>query len=126
MLGAYLRRILRTLAAAGVRTVRLDAVGYAVKTPGSDSFMTPETLEFVQEVTALAHAEGLRVLVEVHAHHTQQAAIAPLVDLVYDFALPPLLLHALATGATDRLLGWLDIRPTNAVTVLDTHRSPSA
>lgn len=117
----YLRRILRTLREGGVSTVRLDAVGYAVKTPGTDSFMTEHTLGFVEEITALAHAEGLQVLVEVHAHHTQQAAIAPLVDLVYDFALPPLLLHALATGATDRLAHWFEIRPANAVTVLDTH-----
>lgn len=117
----YLRRILRTLRAGGVSTVRLDAVGYAVKTPGTDSFMTEQTLDFVREITAVARDEGLTVLVEVHAHHTQQAAIAPLVDLVYDFALPPLLLHALATGDTDRLAHWLEIRPVNAVTVLDTH-----
>ena len=117
----YLRRTLRTLAAGGVRTVRLDAVGYAVKTRGTDSFMTPRTLDFVREITATAHAEGLRVLVEVHAHYTQQQAVAPLVDLVYDFALPPLLLHSLATGTVDRLAHWLAIRPANAVTVLDTH-----
>lgn len=118
---AYLRRTLRTLRAGGVRTVRLDAVGYAVKTPGTDSFMTERTLDFVREITDLARAEGLAVLVEVHAHHTQQAAIAPLVDLIYDFALPPLLLHALATGESARLAHWLDIRPRNAITVLDTH-----
>ncbi len=117
----YLSRILRTLRGGGVSTVRLDAVGYAVKTPGTDSFMTEHTLAFVEEITALAHTEGLQVLVEVHAHHTQQAEVAVLADLVYDFALPPLLLHALATGTTERLRHWLDIRPENAVTVLDTH-----
>ena len=118
---AYLRRILRTLAAGGVTTVRLDAVGYAVKTPGTDGFMTEETLEFVGRVTQLARDEGLRVLVEVHAHYGRQLAIAPMVDLVYDFALPPLLLHALAAGTVERLVRWLEIRPANAVTVLDTH-----
>ncbi len=117
----YLRRILRTLAVHGVGTVRLDAVGYAIKTPGSDSFMTAETLDFVREITAMAHEEGLRVLVEVHAHYSQQLAIAPLVDLVYDFALSPLLLHSLGTGTVDKLVDWLRIRPVNAVTVLDTH-----
>jgi sucrose phosphorylase len=61
------------------------------------------------------------VLVEVHAHYSQQLAIAPLVDLVYDFALAPLLLHSLGTGTVDRLAEWLRIRPANAVTVLDTH-----
>lgn len=118
---AYLERLADTLAAGGVGTVRLDAVGYAVKTPGTDSFMTPHTLEFVAQAAELIRARGMRVLVEVHAHHSQQQAIAPLVDLVYDFAFPPLLLHALATGRSDRLASWLGIRPSNAVTVLDTH-----
>jgi sucrose phosphorylase len=117
----YLTRVMRTLAEGGVRTVRLDAVGYAVKTAGTDSFMTDQTLDFVREVTALAHAEGLEVLVEVHAHHSQQRAVAEVTDLVYDFALPPLLLHALETGTADRLAAWLRIRPANAITVLDTH-----
>lgn len=117
----YLDRLLATLAGAGVRTVRLDAVGYAVKRRGSDSFMTAETLGFVEWITGAAHGHGLEVLVEVHAHHTQQAQIAPLVDLVYDFALPPLLLHSLGTGTVDRLVHWLGIRPQNAITVLDTH-----
>lgn len=117
----YLTRVMRTLADGGVRTVRLDAVGYAVKTAGTDSFMTDHTLEFVSEVTDLAHAEGLEVLVEVHAHHSQQRAVAAVTDLVYDFALPPLLLQALETGRTDRLAEWLEIRPANAITVLDTH-----
>jgi len=117
----YLRTTLATLRAGGVTTVRLDAVGYAVKTPGTDSFMTPETLEFVREIVRLARGEDLRVLVEVHAHYSQQLAIAPLVDYVYDFALAPLLLHSLGTGTSDRLAEWLRIRPQNAITVLDTH-----
>jgi sucrose phosphorylase len=117
----YLSRVMRTLAEGGVRTVRLDAVGYAVKTAGTDSFMTDATLRFVEEVTALAHEQGLEVLVEVHAHHTQQAAVAAVTDLVYDFALPPLLLQALETGDVARLDEWLRIRPANAITVLDTH-----
>jgi sucrose phosphorylase len=118
---AYLRRVLRAMVAGGVSTVRLDAVGYAVKTPGTDSFMTAETLEFARVIVDLAHSENVEVLVEVHAHYSQQLAIAPLVDWVYDFALAPLLLHSLGTGTVDRLALWLDIRPHNAVTVLDTH-----
>ncbi|GAA2108549.1 sucrose phosphorylase [Microlunatus panaciterrae] len=117
----YLRRILTVLRTGGVTTVRLDAVGYAVKTPGTDSFMTAQTLDFVSEITALAREIGLRVLVEVHANYRQQLAIAPLVDLVYDFALPALLLHGFGTHTVDRLAHWLDIRPSNAITVLDTH-----
>ena len=47
--------------------------------------------------------------------------IARRVDRVYDFALPPLVLHALFTGTARYLCDWLAISPRNAVTVLDTH-----
>lgn len=118
---AYLRRVLAAFADGGVSIVRIDAVGYAIKTPGTDSFMTPETLDYVSTLTGLCHEYGLEVLVEVHAHHSQQQAIAPLVDYVYDFATPALLLHSLVSGRVDRLAGWIAERPENAVTVLDTH-----
>jgi sucrose phosphorylase len=118
---AYLTAILDRFAEHGVRMVRLDAVGYAVKTPGTSSFMTPETFAFIGELTRLAHDRGVEVLVEVHAYWRRQVEIAAEVDWVYDFALPPLLLHALHTGTAGPLRGWLAQRPRNAVTVLDTH-----
>ena len=117
----YLERVLKALQSGGVKVVRLDAVGYAVKTPGTDSFMTPETLEFVKEITEKIHSYGMRVLVEVHAHYTQQLDIAPLVDLIYDFQTAPLLLHSFFTGTVDRLDDWFKIRPNNCLNVLDTH-----
>ena len=43
------------------------------------------------------------------------------VDQVYDFALPPLVLHALTAADADPLLAWMEVRPTNTFTVLDTH-----
>ncbi|MEY4962098.1 MAG: hypothetical protein RLZZ249_795 [Actinomycetota bacterium] len=118
---AYLKRILEALKSGGVKVVRLDAVGYAVKTPGTDSFMTKETLEFVKEITDLIHSYDMRVLVEVHAHYTQQLDIAPLVDLIYDFQTAPLLLHSFFTGTVDRLDNWFKLRPNNCLNVLDTH-----
>jgi sucrose phosphorylase len=117
----YLKRILEALKSGGVKVVRLDAVGYAVKTPGTDSFMTQETLEFVKEITDLIHSYDMRVLVEVHAHYTQQLDIAPLVDLIYDFQTAPLLLHSFFTGTVDRLDNWFKLRPKNCLNVLDTH-----
>jgi sucrose phosphorylase len=118
---AYLLRILDQLAAAGVSRVRLDAVGYAVKTPGLSSFMTPDTFKFIAEVTAWCHDRGLEVLVEVHSYYLHQVEIARQVDYVYDFALPPLILHALTAADAGPLLAWQGLRPANAVTVLDTH-----
>ena len=117
----YLKAVLTALKSGGVKVVRLDAVGYAVKTPGTDSFMTEETLEFVKEIADLIHSYGMRVLVEVHAHYTQQLEIAPLVDLIYDFQTAPLLLHSFFTGTVDRLDDWFQLRPTNCLNVLDTH-----
>ncbi len=118
---SYLARVLDRLQEAQVTVVRLDAVGYAVKTPGNTSFMTPETFAFIDEITGWCRDRGLEVLVEVHSYYRRQVEIAKNVDRVYDFAIPPLLLHSLSTGDADPLLSWLRIRPTNAVTVLDTH-----
>lgn len=118
---AYLGSILDAVADAGVTLVRLDAVGYAVKVPGSSSFMVPESFEFISSFTDRARERGVDVLVEVHSYYRRQMEIAASVDLVYDFALPPLVLHALYTGEAQVLAHWLDIRPDNAVTVLDTH-----
>ena len=117
----YLLGVLDRLRDATVRRVRLDAVGYAVKTPGLTSFMTPETFAFIDEMTAWCHERDLQVLVEVHSYYQSQIEIARKVDQVYDFALPPLILHALTAADADPLLRWMEVRPTNTVTVLDTH-----
>lgn len=117
----YLTAVLERFAEAGVGTVRLDAVGYAVKTPGTSSFMTAETLAFVDDLTAEARRLGMEVLLEVHAQHDVQRGIAPHADLVYDFALPGLVLHALFAADLAPLRRWLDVRPANTITVLDTH-----
>jgi sucrose phosphorylase len=117
----YLTDVLDRLAAHGVSMVRLDAVGYAVKTRGTSCFMTDETLGAIERLRAEANARGLEVLVEVHSHWQDQVELARRVDWVYDFALPPLVLDAFATRDTAALAEWIDRRPHNAVVVLDTH-----
>jgi len=117
----YLTSVVDALTSGGVTMLRLDAVGYTGKEAGTDCFMTPATDEYTERIVEQARARGAEVLVEVHGHHTQQIEIARKVDLVYDFALPPLVLHALTAGDLEPLAGWLAIRPANAVTVLDTH-----
>ncbi len=118
---AYLRRILETFSRAGISMVRLDAAGYAIKKAGTSCFMIPETFEFIGELSGRGRALGIEVLVEIHSHYQQQIEIARRVDRVYDFALPPLVLHALFRSDVRPLRSWLAISPRNSVTVLDTH-----
>ncbi len=118
---AYLEELLALFSRNGVDTVRLDAIGYAVKTPGTSSFMTDETREFLGWLSGRARANGLKVLVEVHAHWRLTLELAEACDLTYDFALPPLVLDALHSGDAEPLHAWLGRRPHNVVTVLDTH-----
>ena len=118
---AYLRGILHTLAHHGVKMVRLDAVGYAIKRPGRSCFMMAETYQFIADFAAQARALGLAVLVEIHGHYQTQIEIASRVDWVYDFALPPLVLHGFGFKTAGPLKAWLRVRPNNALTVLDTH-----
>ncbi len=118
---AYLLSVLRTLHENGIRMVRLDAVGYAIKKPGSSCFMIPETFDFIDYLTRQAAALEMEVLVEIHSYFRRQIEIARQVDRVYDFALPPLILHAIFNHTASYLKQWLEISPRNAITVLDTH-----
>ncbi|RMG74086.1 MAG: sucrose phosphorylase [Bacteroidetes bacterium] len=118
---AYLHGILDLYARSGITMIRLDAAGYAIKKAGTSSFMIPESFDFIAELTEYAHARGIEVLVEVHAYYQRQIEVAQKVDYVYDFALPPLVLHGLYSGTATVLKHWLEIAPRNAITVLDTH-----
>ena len=54
---AYLDQILSEFQASGIRAIRLDAAGYAIKKPGTSCFMIPETFDFI----AGTHGSGARV-----------------------------------------------------------------
>jgi sucrose phosphorylase len=117
----YVSSILQKFQAAGVRLIRLDAVGYAIKKAGTSCFMIPETYQYISDFTGEAHALGMEVLVEIHSYYADQVEIAKRVDRVYDFALPPLVLYTIFQRNAQALKKWLAISPRNAVTVLDTH-----
>ena len=117
----YLADVLARFHATGIKAIRLDAVGFAVKKAGTSCFMIPETFAFIADFAAQAHACGMEVLVEVHGHYQDQIDVSRQVDWVYDFALPPLVLHTLYARNAAALTRWLEIRPGNTVTVLDTH-----
>jgi sucrose phosphorylase len=118
---AYLQSVLQTLHKNNIRMVRLDAVGFSVKRAGSSCFMIPETFAFIETFARQAATLEIEVLVEIHSYFRRQIEIARQVDRVYDFALPPLVLHAIFNRTARYLKQWLAISPRNAITVLDTH-----
>jgi sucrose phosphorylase len=118
---AYLASILDRFERSGVRSVRLDAAGYTIKRRGTSCFMLPETFAFIRGLADDARKRGMEVLVEIHSHYETQLGIAAQVDWVYDFALPPLILHAFCYGTGVPLSRWIRMRPSNSITVLDTH-----
>ena len=117
----YLDSILTTFAESNVSIIRLDAAGYAIKKAGTNCFMLDETFDFIDDLSTQANKLGIKTLVEIHSYYQTQIEIAKRVDQVYDFALPPLILHSLFTKDVDALVKWLSISPRNCITVLDTH-----
>lgn len=117
----YLSRILKTFSENNIKIIRLDAAGYAIKKAGTSCFMLDETFEFIDELSKTANDLGIETLVEIHSYYQTQIEIAKRVDRVYDFALPPLILHSIFTKNFTALTKWLKISPRNCITVLDTH-----
>lgn len=117
----YLEGILDTFQKGGIKMIRLDAAGYAIKQQGTSCFMIDETYQFIDQLTEKAKAKGIEVLVEIHSYYKTQIEIAKRVDYVYDFALPVLVLDALFNKNALSLKKWLEVSPRNAITVLDTH-----
>jgi sucrose phosphorylase len=113
---------LRFFASQRVRIVRLDAVGYVVKKPGTSMFMVePDIYEFLAWVTGVADAMGIVVLPEVHDVYATHRRLTEHGMWTYDFVLPGLVLHALNTGETTRLADHLRQMPSRVFTTLDCH-----
>lgn len=103
----YLMSIFDQMSKSHVKYIRLDAVGYGAKEAGTSCFMTPKTFELISRLREEGAKRGLEILIEVHSYYKKQVEIAAKVDRVYDFALPPLLLHSLFTGKVDALAHWM-------------------
>lgn len=113
---------LRSLAERGARIIRLDAVGYVIKKPGTTCFMVePEIYDFLDWVTSVGTSLGVVVLPEVHDVYSTHERLSAHGFWTYDFVLPGLLLHTFATGQPDRLAAHLARSPRRQFTTLDCH-----
>lgn len=109
-------RLFRHYLDHGVRAFRLDAVGYVWKAPGSSCLNLPEAHEVVRLLrTLVEHAcPEAWIITETNVPIFENLAYfgnANEAHLIYNFSLPPLLLHALCTGNTRHLRAWMMSMP---------------
>jgi sucrose phosphorylase len=96
----------------GAGMLRLDAVGFLWKQPGTSCIHLPQTHEIVRlwRTVVDAVAPGTLLVTETNVPHDENVAYFGNGDdeahLVYQFALPPLVLAAFQSGNGQRLQEW--------------------
>jgi sucrose phosphorylase len=113
---------LQDLADHGVRIVRLDAIGYVTKKPGTSCFMVePDIYEFLEWISGVGDALDLTLLPEVHDHYSTHQRLTAHGYWTYDFVLPAMVLDAFHTGHASKLAEHLARSPAKQFTTLDCH-----
>jgi len=96
----------------GAAAVRLDAIGFLWKESGTSCLHLPQTHAVIKTWRALVEhvAPGTRLLTETNVPHAENISYFGDGDdeahLVYQFALPPLVLHSFVAASTTRLSTW--------------------
>jgi len=118
----YLTGIFDHFRQQNIKIVRLDAIAYVTKKPGTNCFFVePEIYQFLAWIKGVADERGIELLPEVHAHYNIQVALAQHGYWVYDFVLPLLILYTLLNQASHKLQDYLKICPRKQFTTLDCH-----
>ncbi|RKD92053.1 sugar phosphorylase [Mangrovibacterium diazotrophicum] len=97
--------------AKGIQVIRLDAIAFLWKTSGTACMHEHETHEIVclfRDVMDYCYP-GALLLTETNVPHRENITYFGLGDeahLIYQFALPPLVLHALHTGNGSYFTNW--------------------
>jgi sucrose 6(F)-phosphate phosphorylase len=116
------REILLHMSGNGVKVLRLDAVAYITKKPGTSCFFVePEIYTFLDWFNQEAASLGIELLPEVHAHASIQSRLSEHGYWVYNFILPLLILHTLENRSSLRLRQHLKACPRRQFTMLDCH-----
>ncbi len=97
----------------GARVIRLDAIAFLWKRPGTTCLHQPETHEVVKLFRAFLDvvAPGVVLITETNVPHPENISYFGEGDeahMVYQFPLPPLILHALLNGAAEALTAWAE------------------
>ena len=98
--------------ARGARFIRLDAIAYLWKEIGTPCIHLPQTHSVIQLMRAVLDrtAPDVMLITETNVPHRDNVSYfsdgSNEAQLVYNFALPPLVLHSLATGDATALTRW--------------------
>lgn len=101
----------------GIRVLRLDAVAFLWKEIGTDCIHRPETHEVVKlfrDILEIVAPETI-LITETNVPHEENISYFGNEDeahMVYQFALPPLLLHGLLNGTAEHLTRWAAALPS--------------
>jgi len=118
----FIRENLILLCKNGASVIRLDAFAYAVKRKDTSCFFVePDVWDLLYEIKSIVEPYNVEILPEIHEHYSIQKKLSDKGFMVYDFALPMLVLHAIYSHRGDKLKHWIDICPRNQMTTLDTH-----
>ena len=108
----------------GAYIIRLDAIAFLWKEPGSPSIHLPQTHQIIKLMRDVVNAIAPHVLLltETNVPHEENISYfgngQDEAHMVYQFALPPLILHTLTSGDATRLAEWAATleRPSQEVT----------
>jgi glycosidase len=108
----------------GAELIRLDAIGFMWKEIGSSCIHRPQTHRIIQLMRQVLDVVAPSVILITETNVPHQENISYFGDgrneaqMVYNFTLPPLTLHAFHTGNAAALSQWADtlILPSNRVT----------
>ncbi|QDV24784.1 sugar phosphorylase [Aureliella helgolandensis] len=109
-------KIIRLYLEQGVSILRLDAVGFLWKEPGTSCMHLPQTHEIVKLIRTVvdAFAPGTLLITETNVPNHENLTYfgnRNEAHVIYNFSLAPLLVHALLTGKTEYLKRWLMSMP---------------
>ncbi len=104
--------VLFFLVANGARLLRLDAVTFLWKEPGTSSANMPQTHAIIKVIRAAVSQLRSDVVIVTETNVPHRENVAYFGDghdeahMVYNFALPPLIAHSLINGDSGRINEW--------------------
>ena len=96
----------------GATLIRLDAIAFIWKEIDTECVHLPQTHELIQLMREVLHevAPEVIIITETNVPHHENVSYFGSGDdeaqMVYNFALPPLLLHSIIHGNTQKLTSW--------------------